>query len=174
MQNIELNIGDKIGFVNLAGNIDATDNVNFFPVVEVTTRDGERAYKYEFPNGEVSRAAIRQSDLAYHSVELQQPTDPKMICLNSRKEEFKSALKRGLENDLQVYPDFEKDAFVVVNRTNNTEYKVRFETCAGAKLFTVCSCKDFEYRKHLCKHIAEVLQDAFFGVVESFGVVLQG
>lgn len=96
----------------------------------------------------------------------------KMICLSDRKAEFKSAMKRGLENDLEVYPDFEPDTFVVVNRTNKSEYRVRFETRADGKTYSECGCKDFEFKKRICKHQSEVIADVFFGVVESFGVTL--
>ena len=168
MSNIQLNIGDKIGFAQLASNVDGADAINFYPVVEVTTRDGERAYKYQFPNGEKSSAAITQSALQYHPVELQPSGNPKMICLNNRKDEFRAAMKRGLSSEMDVYNDFERDAFVVVNRTNATEYRVSLEM-RGGSAFAVCGCGDFQFRRHVCKHIGEVLTETFFGVVESFG-----
>lgn len=102
------------------------------------------------------------------------PVLDKMICLSNRKPEFRAAMKRGLSNDFNVYPDFEKDSFVVVNRTSETEYRVRLETRADGKNYGMCGCKDFYYRKNVCKHLSEVLADTFFGVVESFGVELNG
>lgn len=173
-QNIQLNIGDKIGFVIYAAGLDGNDKTLFFPVVEITERDGERAYFYEYPDGSRSSAAICQSHLVGHALEIEPRGDPKMICLSDRKAEFRSAMKRGQNHDLQVYPDFEKDSFIVVNRTNETKYPVRFETRADRKNYVFCGCKDFQYKKRLCKHAAEVLQDTFFGVVESFGVELNG
>ena len=173
MANFQLNIGDKIGFATLAADVDGKDQINFFPVARITHRDGERAYHYRFPNGEMSSAAIRQSDLRFHAVELQSAVPPKMICLNSRKAEFKAALRRGLSSEMEVFSDFDKDAFVIVNRTNETEYRVSFTT-RGGSAFSFCSCPDFEFRRHVCKHIAEVLQETFFGVVEAFGATIEG
>lgn len=102
------------------------------------------------------------------------PTKDRMICLSNRKPEFRAAMKRGLSNDFAVYPDFEKDSFVVVNLTNETEYRVKLETRADGKNYGMCECKDFYYRKNVCKHLSETLADTFFGVVESFGVTLNG
>lgn len=99
------------------------------------------------------------------------PAD-KMICLSNRKAEFKAAMLRGLENDLVVERDIDRDSFLVVNCTNSTDYRVRLETRADGKVYGCCECKDFNFRKHICKHIAEVLQESFFGVTESFGVTL--
>lgn len=85
-----------------------------------------------------------------------------MICVSSRRSEFTEALGRGKDNSFEVFADWEKDAFVVVNRTNKTEYKVILETREN-RLFGKCSCPDFKYRKRTCKHLGEVLVDALFG-----------
>lgn len=161
-QNTQLNIGDRIGFVTLSGNADSLDNVTYFPVVEICQRDGERAYRYQYPDGEISRSAIRQSQLSSHVIKIEL-ANPKMICLHDRdRAELKSALKRGFENEFEVFGDWDKDSFVIVNKTNGTEYQVKLET-RGGKTFAECGCKDFTYRRHVCKHIAEVLQFTLFG-----------
>lgn len=160
-QNIELNIGDKIGFVILADGIDDSDKTVFFPVVEVTTRDGERAYKYQFPDGEISRSAIRQSDLASHAVQIEAQASRKSLCLSERKKEFVEALERGKNSNLEVFADWDKDAFVVVNLDNKAEYRVKLESHKG-QLFAECECPDFTYRKRICKHVSEVLTDTLF------------
>ena len=161
-QTPELKIGDKIGFVILAQDVDENDRVIFFPVVEVTTRDGETAYKYEFPDGKISSSAIRHSDLASHVVQIEPTVSPKMICLSERKTEFVEALERGKNSNLEVYADWDKDSFVVVNRDNRFEYPVRLEA-SGGKIFSQCSCPDFQYRRRVCKHISAVLLESFFG-----------
>lgn len=156
----ELNIGDKIGFTILAKEVDENDKVLFFPVVEVTTRDGERAYRYEFPDGSVSSAAIRQSDLIGHPVQIEARVSPKMVCISNRTDEFRAALERGKNNRFDVYADWEKDAFVVVNLDNKNEYHVTLDNSRGA-FYAECECPDFIFRrkenKRICKHIAEVL-----------------
>lgn len=169
-QTTNLQIGDEIGFVSLAADIDDNDKVVFFPIVEITTRDGERAYHYQYPDGEVSRSAIKESNLDHYTIKIK-PRTKEMICLNERQAEFKSALKRGLENDLAVLPDFERDCFIVENRTNKSKYQVKLDHRHG-QIFAKCGCEDFIYRKRLCKHISQVLVETFFGVVESMGVVL--
>lgn len=160
-QNIQLNIGDKIGFVILASDIDSSDQTVFFPVAQITERDGERAYLVQFPDGEISRAAIRQSDLASRPVQIEPRVSPKMICLTERRAEFTEALQRGKDCSFDVYADWDKDAFVVVNRDNFNEYRVRLET-HKTRLFAECECKDFTFRKRICKHIGEVLTNALF------------
>ena len=155
-QNIELNIGDKIGFVLLASGIDGKDETIFFPVVEVTERDNERAYFYQYPDGSVSRAAITQSALIGHPVQIEARIDSKMICLNNRKNEFREALERGKDNKFEVYSDWDKDAFVVVNQGNKAEYRVKLDNARG-EFYSSCECPDFQFKKRLCKHIAEVL-----------------
>lgn len=162
-QNIQLNIGDKIGFVIQANGIDENDQVIFFPVTEITTRDGERAYRYQFPDGSTSMAAIRQSDLANHAVQIEAQVSPKMICLSERKAEFTEALQRGKDNKFEVFADWDKDAFVVVNQDNQAEYRVKLDTHKN-QLFASCECPDFTYRKRICKHVGEVLTNALFTV----------
>lgn len=158
-QNLQLNIGDKIGFVILASGIDEQDKTVFFPVAQITERDGERAYLVQFPDGEISRAAIRQSDLANRAVQIEPRVSPKMICLSERKAEFVEALERGKNSKFEVYADWDRDAFVVVNRDNKKEYRVKLETHAG-QLFAECECPDFTYRRRICKHQSEVLTNA--------------
>jgi hypothetical protein len=162
-QTPELNIGDKIGFVIQANGIDENDRVIFFPVVEVTTRDGERAYRYQFPDGSTSMAAIRQSDLASHAVQIEPQVSPKMICLSERKAEFTEALNRGKDNRFEVFADWDRDAFVVVNLDNKAEYRVKLET-HREQLFASCDCPDFTFRKRICKHASEVLTNALLMV----------
>lgn len=159
----ELNIGDRIGFTILANDIDTNDEVIFLPVVEITERDGERAYRYQFPDGSTSYAAIRQSDLVGHALQIEPRVSPNMICLSERKMEFAEALQRGKDNRFEVYADWDKDAFVIVNTDNKTEYRVRFETHKNQN-FVECSCPDFKYRKRICKHVGEVLTGALFTI----------
>ncbi|HEX8289807.1 MAG TPA: SWIM zinc finger family protein [Pyrinomonadaceae bacterium] len=161
--NTQLNIGDKIGFVTLSNDTDGADKVIFFSICEVTTRDGERAYRYQYPDGEISRSAIRESEVfSSHVIKIER-MNPKMICLHDRdRSEIKAALKRGFENEFEVFADWDRDSFVIVNHTNQTEYRVKLTT-SGGRTFSECSCKDFIYRKHVCKHIAEVLQFTLFG-----------
>ena len=160
-QNIQLNVGDRVGFVTLANGVDDNDTVNFFPIVEVTTRDGEPAYHYEFPSGEISRAAIRQSDLASRRIRVERQISLNMICISHRKTEFAEALVRSKSSRLEVFADWDKDAFVVVNKDNRSEHRVKFGTFAG-KLFGECSCRDFDFRKRVCKHLSEVLTFTLF------------
>ena len=162
-QTPELKIGDKIGFVIQASGIDENDKVVFFPVVEVTERDGETAYRYEFPDGSRSSSAIRHSDLASHVVQIEPRVSPKMICLSERRSEFTEALQRGKDNRFEVYADWDKDAFVVVNQDNGAEYRVKLDS-NKKQLFAECECPDFTYRKRICKHIGEVLTNALFRV----------
>ena len=76
------------------------------------------------------------------------------------EKELSDAVKRGKDFDLEVFAGFEKDTFFVKNLTSETEYKVEFETADG-KTKPTCECKDFYYRKRICKHIAAVLSDMF-------------
>lgn len=156
-----LNIGDKIGFVILAQDIDDNDKTIFLPVIEICERDGERAYRYQFPDGSVSRSTIRQSDLAGFALQIEAQINPKMICLSERKSEFKEALQRGKDNHFEVFADWERDSFVVVNEDNGSEYRVKLET-DRERLFGQCDCQDFNYRKRICKHLSEVLTFALF------------
>lgn len=169
-QNIILNVGDEIGFVQTASSIDSNDTVVFFPVVEITERDGERAYLYAYPDGEVCRAAIRQSQLSSHVIKVRRvvqitpAAQTEMICLSERRREFIDAMTRAENSDLEVFNDWEKDCFVVVNHDNNKEYKVNFRTETG-RLFSDCECADFVYRKRVCKHISAVLTYTLFGLM---------
>jgi hypothetical protein len=181
-QPIKLEVGDQIGFVQLAQDIDSNDKVVFFPVVELTTRDGERAYRYQYPDGNISASAIKESSLDNYTIKIHrceviapQPKTQNVpnlsICLSDRKDEFRAALKRGMDNDLQVSDGWDKDSFFVTNRTNNSEYRVEFEAVDG-RVYADCECPDALYRKRICKHVAAVLENKFFGVVESMGVEL--
>lgn len=90
------------------------------------------------------------------------PTADRMICLSDRKGEFAEALARAGKSDLEVFADWERDTFVVVNNDKANEYKVIFETRADGKLYGDCECGDFTYRKRICKHIGEVLAESLF------------
>lgn len=68
----------------------------------------------------------------------------KMICIAERRAEFTEALTRGKNSDLEVYADWDKDAFVVVNNDNNAEYRVHLESRDG-QLFGSCECPDKKY-----------------------------
>lgn len=159
----ELNIGDKIGFTIPAQDVDSNDKTLFFSVIEITERDGERAYKYEFPDGSISSSAIRQSQLVGHALEIQPRIDSKMLCLTERRNEFREALERGKDNHFEVYSDWDRDAYVVVNQDNKAEYRVKLQTHDG-KVHCLCECPDFTYRRRICKHIGEVLTNALFTV----------
>ncbi|MET0752590.1 MAG: SWIM zinc finger family protein [Pyrinomonadaceae bacterium] len=89
--------------------------------------------------------------------------DTMLICLNDREREFIEALARADKNNLEVFHDFEKDSFVVVNHDNGKEYRVVLKTIKG-KVFASCECSDFIKRNRLCKHQAEVLRDTFSDV----------
>jgi hypothetical protein len=172
-QAIILNIGDEIGFVNLASDVDSNDKTIYFPVVEVTEKDGENVYRYMYPDGEISRSYVRQSELKYHSLKINsqavvqsKPVKSKRICLNERQEEFAQAILRGMKNEFDVFEDFEIGTFVCVNKTNKSEYRVEMETI-GNKTCVSCTCKDFEFKRHICKHVAQVLQARMFGICQT-------
>lgn len=166
---IQLNIGDQIGFVSLAQDVDSNDNVVFFAVVEITNLDGERAYRYQYPDGQISRRTIKQSELGHYTLRINRlqtiapKPEPQGICLHDRKDEFRSALKRGADNNLEVFAGWDKDTFFVVNQSNGTEYGINFETVDG-KVYAECDCPDFIHRKRICKHIAETLKETYFGI----------
>jgi hypothetical protein len=171
-QNIQLEIGDEIGFVILAGDIDSTDETIWFPVVEITTKEGERAYRYMYPDGEVSRSAIKQSELKYKSLRIHsqavvaaalQPNKAEMICVNDRTKEHLEALARGENSKLEVFNDWDRNSFAVKNHTTRKEYNVNF-LCEGKQVFASCECADFTYRHRVCKHISAVLHDALLGM----------
>lgn len=87
----------------------------------------------------------------------------KMICLSNRRAEFTEALNRGKDNKFEVYADWDRDAFVVVNLGNLAEYRVKLET-QNNLLHASCECPDFQFKKRICKHISEVLTNALFTV----------
>lgn len=88
---------------------------------------------------------------------------PGMISLTARKREFVAALSRGAKSRLEVFADFERDTFVVVNHASGKEYRVVLKT-ENSEVFASCECGDFIYRERVCKHIGDVLADTFFGV----------
>jgi hypothetical protein len=123
----------------------------------VTDGDGlSRRVNYLIQDGHIVSASVvvKLADLTSRAG---------MICLSDRKGEFMAALQRGEKSDLDVHPDFETDAFVVVNRVNGKEYRVRL-AAGGGEVFAACACDDFVYRRRVCKHISEVLADTFCGV----------
>lgn len=158
-QNLNLKIGDKIGFTFLASDVDSSDKTLFFPVCEITERDGETAYKVEFPDGTISHAAIRRSDLANRAVQIEPTGMPDMLCISERRAEFVEALERGKTSNLEVFPDWDRDAFVVVNHDKGNEYRVNLQS-VNNRVFAECECKDYEFRKRICKHIGSVLVDS--------------
>ena len=160
-QNLNLKIGDKIGFVFLAQDIDDNDKTLFFPVVSITERDGETAYLVEYPDGTISRSAIRQSELAHRAVQIEPIGTPDMLCISERKDEFVASLERGQSSNLEVFPDWERDAFHVKNHDKKNEYRVNLETYKGL-LYGECSCPDYFFRKRICKHIVAVMMDSMF------------
>lgn len=157
----DLKIGDKIGFVLLASDVDSNDKIIFCPVVEITTRDGERAYRYQFPDGTISSAAIKQSDLSDRVLQIEPAGVPDMLSISDRRAEFVEALERGKNSRFEVFPYWDRDTFVVVNQDNKNEYHVELQTANG-RLYGQCSCPDYTYRKRLCKHISEVLTTTIF------------
>lgn len=165
-QNIQLNIGDEIGFVIIKRDIDSVDETVYFPVVEITTRDNERAYRYMYPDGNISASAIRQSELKYHSLRINSQVQGKaeMLCLSNRKTEFLEAVSRGENSRLEVFNAWERDSFHVKNHDNGKEYRVNLKSNDG-KVFADCECADYIYRNRVCKHIGAVLTDSIFGVL---------
>lgn len=166
-----LNVGDEIGFVKLASGIDGIDTVMYFPIVEVTDRDGERAYYYQYPDGARSSAAFKHSQLASHMISVRRTVpvaaadtpDALLICISDRRAEFREALERGENWNLQVIEDFERDNYIVRNLDNGNEYRVMLET-VGIQVYAACECPDYSYRSRVCKHISEVLAYLFIGV----------
>ena len=126
----------------------------------INNPSGDNIYAHRVTGDALARAKeIIASDMPQTAPEIAD----KMICLSERKFEFIEALGRGKDNDFEVYADWEKDTFVVVNRDNKNEYRVIFET-RGKKLFGMCDCPDFKFRKRTCKHLGCVLVDALFTV----------
>ncbi|MCD9188284.1 MAG: SWIM zinc finger domain-containing protein [Pyrinomonadaceae bacterium] len=80
------------------------------------------------------------------------------ICINERLDDFFAAVERGANSDLQVFGDWERNAFVVVNRANRHEYRIKIRHADG-NLFASCQCADFNRRNRICKHIAVVLRE---------------
>lgn len=83
-----------------------------------------------------------------------------MICLSDRQDEYNEAVSRAADSDLELFNDFEKDSYVVVNRATSKEYRVVFKTVSGKALVS-CECKDFSQRNRICKHLAYFLQGNF-------------
>lgn len=162
-QNISLKIGDEIGFVILGSGVDSQDETIFFEVCEVSEIDGETAYRYQFPNGEVSRSFVRQSSLKAHAVKIKPRAEiePEMLCLSDRQDEFYQAVTRAQKGDLEVFAAWDDDSFVVKNYENGKEYQVRFQTANG-KVFGECECADHVFRKRICKHLSKVLVEKMF------------
>ncbi len=170
-QNIQLEVGDEIGFVVLAANVDADDKLFYCPVVSVTRIKGERAYYYQYPDGEVSRRAILQSELKYKSLRINsqavvapQPDKSQMICINDRTNEHLEALGRGEKSKLQVFNNFDRNTYAVKNHDTRKEYNVIFH-CEGTEVYSSCDCADFTYRHRVCKHISAVLHAALLDLV---------
>lgn len=175
-QPTKLEIGDEIGFVTLAQNVDNNDRVIFFPVVEVTTRDGERAYFYQYPDGQVSGVAIKESNLSNYTIKIHRAeviapahTPNLSICLHDRQSEFTEAFKRGMTNEFEIQDGWDADTFFVTNRTNNSEYRIQFETIDG-KTYAECECRDFIYRKRICKHLSFAFVEIYFKQIVFQGV----
>jgi hypothetical protein len=91
-------------------------------------------------------------------------TETLMICLNQREPELLEAVKRAEVSSLEVFPDFEFDSYIVVNRANRHEYKVDLKTVAG-KVLASCDCEDFKRRGRICKHQAIVLRQCEIGLL---------
>lgn len=159
-QNLNLKIGDKIGFTFLASDVDSNDKTVFFPIAQITQRDGETAYVCEFPDGSAS-SPITKSAAAHRAVQIEPVGTPDMVCISDRKDEFVASLERGKASNLEVFPDWDRDAFHVKNHDKKSEYRVNLETANG-KLYGECSCKDYEFRKRICKHIVAVMMDSMF------------
>lgn len=157
-----LNIGDEIGFNFLASSADANDETVFFTVVEVTEQAGERAYRYAFPDGTVSRTALPQSALVGHPIRRNSIGDD-MICLSDRSDEFRTATERRKNSDLEVFPLVPKSSYAVVNHTNDKEYEVGLRE-VGGKTYSSCTCPDFFFKIRICKHISAVLTDDVLGL----------
>jgi hypothetical protein len=94
------------------------------------------------------------------------PVSSRRITLNDRKEEFWQAAMRSIDQNFVVYEDWDFGSFVVVNKTNQTEYRVELEAI-GDRSYVSCNCKDYSFRKHICKHIVQVLQARMFGLVQA-------
>jgi hypothetical protein len=85
-------------------------------------------------------------------------TETLQICLNDRVEEFISAAQRAANFRLEVFADWDKNHYVVVNRDAKSEYRVAFQT-RDERAFAACSCPDFKKRSRVCKHVVAVLKE---------------
>ena len=88
--------------------------------------------------------------------------DRDFICLSDRQDEFTEALRRGFDDDLEVYEGWDKDIYFVVNNTKKSEYKVEFKTI-DEKALVRCECQDFLRHRRICKHIAQKLVQTMYG-----------
>lgn len=102
--------------------------------------DGHNIYAHRVSGDALERA---REVIAAETPEAFAPAD-KMICLSDRKDEFKAAMRRGIDDDLRVEADTEADSFLVINRTNYSDYRVRLETRENGKTYSSCECKDYK------------------------------
>jgi hypothetical protein len=126
--------------------------------LRIFAKDGDgvsRRVNYVLEDG-----IVKSTDVVVNLEEFK--AESEMICLSDRKPEFVSALQRAEKSNLEIYEDFEHDTFVVVNRSNNHEYRVALQSKDGA-VFAKCTCADFTNRKRICKHIGETLANRMFG-----------
>lgn len=134
----------------------------------INNPNGDTIYAHKVSGGETgamqrAREVIAQDAPAPVAAAAAPQTADKMICLSNRRQEFTEALNRGKDNRFDVFADWDKDSFVVVNLDNQTEYRVKLET-RNNFLHACCECPDFQYKKRICKHIGEVLTNALFSV----------
>jgi hypothetical protein len=124
--------------------------------------DGHNIYAHRVAGDAMERAKVIIA--ANTLIASDEPAkDDRMICINVRRAEFSDAIVRGKNSRLEVFEDWDKDAFVVVNSDNKAEYRVHLESRDG-QLFCSCECPDFFYRKRVCKHVGEVLTHCLFSV----------
>ena len=124
---------------------------------------GNQIYAHRVSGDPMERAREVISRFAPAAVEERQAEKGEMICLGEQKAEFVKALARAANFEFEVFPDWDRDSFVVVNKTSKTEYRVRLVTVKG-KSFASCGCKDYFHRTRVCKHIGEVLTFMALGV----------
>jgi hypothetical protein len=103
-------------------------------------------------------------EIGYEAMNKPEPARTEMVCLSDRKKEFVEALNRAEKSDLEVFPDWDRDSFVVVNNDKGNEYKINLDS-DGGRVFAECDCPDFVFRKRVCKHIGAVLTDTLFGIL---------
>lgn len=125
---------------------------------------GDNIYAHKVSGDPVQRAreVIALEDAPAEPTAAPQNSN-RMICLSNRRQEFTEALNRGKDNRFDVFADWDRDAFVVVNLDNRAEYRVKLETQDGS-LHASCECPDFGFKKRVCKHIGEVLTNALFNM----------